>query len=294
MVWGFTVRNFCDTLFFMFNYLSENKKTAALAIAAAVLIFGAVVFAVWMKSRTPAAGNTGGNVLPPVAGLLPSPSSGGGGNPPLLATGALPPYRGEAVGKMNADKLFLANASQEKYQNFLKELVNLASDLAANPGQPDKWKSVASIKHSYGDNIGARDAYEYANLISPNDPVSFYNLAVIYGYDLKEHAKAVQKFEAALKLDPANISFYYGLANFYRDAAKDLSRAEQVLLEGIAKTPLDASLTSLLGSIYKDKGDISHALEYYEKALKDTGLNQGTRDAIKAEIEKLKNLQKQN
>lgn len=288
--WGFTIRNLCDTLPFMFNYLSKNKKTAVFITASAVLIFGAVAFALWTKSRAPAAENISGNVLPPVAGLSPSPAAGGNVAGLLPPSGALPPYRGEAVGKINPDQLFLAHASQEKYQNFLKELAGLASDLASNPGQTEKWQKVAFIKHNYGDNIGARDAYEYLNIISPNDPVSFYNLAVIYGYDLKQPAKAIPKFEAALKLDPVNIGFYYGLANFYRDVAKDLSRAEQVLLEGIAKTPPDASLTSLLASIYKDKGDISHALEYYEKALKDTGLNQGSREAIEAEIGKLKNL----
>jgi len=172
-----------------------------------------------------------------------------------------------------------------------EELRDLAAKLAMNADQPELWKRVAYLKHFYNDDLGARDAYEYVNRIAPTDSVAFYNLAMLYGYNLKEPAKAKPKFEAAIRINPFNTSFYIGFANFHLEVMRDPRAAERVLLDGFGIVPTDVSITSNLGAYYRDHGNIPKAIEFYEKTLAAKELSPGERTAIQAQVDKLKSPQ---
>ena len=92
---------------------------------------------------------------------------------------------------------------------------------------------VARIKHFYNDDRGAADAYEYLNIIASGDPIPFYNLGMIYAYNLKEPARALPKFQAAIKRDPQSAVYHLGLAGFYREVVKNFPAAER---RGILET----------------------------------------------------------
>ena len=200
----------------------------------------------------------------------------------------LPPYRGEAIEALNADPKFLAQVPEATRQQSRQELAGLAVGLDKNPSDYGAWMMVAYIKHFYGDDRGARDAYEYMNLVLNEYPLPFYNLALIYGYYLKEPAKAVPKFASAIKLNPVESSYYIGLADFYREVLGDLNSAEATLVEGANKIKGNVNIFTSLASLHKAMGNIAKSIEYYELALASPGLGGAEREAIRAEVERLK------
>lgn len=199
-----------------------------------------------------------------------------------------PLYTGAPVQELHADSSMIAQVKPATYEASRKELADLATKLAVDPLQPELWKRVAYIKHFYNDDLGARDAYEYLNRIAPNDALGFYNLGVLYGYHLKEPAKATPKYETAIRLNPLNASFYTGYAAFQREVLNNSTAAEKTLLLGYAKVPSDVSLVSSIAAFYRDQGNTVKAIEFYEKTLASNDLSSGERVAIQAELDRLK------
>lgn len=260
----------------------NNMRRRALAVGGVLALLGLGAVVIFLKGGDERA--NGGITLPPVAtttGHMPPASESGG-------VSAAPSYQGEPVGVLHADQEFLKQVPKARYEQSLAELRELSEKLASESGQPELWLRVAFIKHYYGDEIGTRDAYEYLNLIAPSDPIPFYNLAVLYGYNLKEPVKAIPKYRAAIRLNPLNASFYVGFADFYRQVASDLPLARQTLLEGLAKLPGDPNLLIALAALANSMGDRAGAIAYYEQALEVANLGSTERAAITGELERLK------
>lgn len=267
--------------------LTSKHRTYLIIGAAIVIAVAGVSFSLWkVRTRAPTAAVT----LPPLAASTQSPITGltpPAGEPDVAST----PYRGEPVTVLDADPQFLKQVPLEAYQKSIRDLALLAERLEKNPTDTPAWMQVAYIKHFYNDDIGSRDVYEHLNLITNQYALPFYNLALIYGYNLKEPQKAVSKFEAAIARDPLNASYYIGFSDFYREVMRDFASAERVLLRGLAKLSGEANLASTLGAVYQEKGNVANAIVYYEKALASPLLGPGERAAISAEVEKLKALQ---
>ena len=217
--------------------------------------------------------------------IAPTPTAS---KPPVLpAVAVVPPYRGEAVAAVAADPQFLKQVLPETDRAFRAELADIAKNLAVNPNQPPFWFRVAYIKHFYNDDTGARDAYEYLNIIDSNNPLPFYNLALLYGYNLKEPANAEVKFEAAIARNPLDPGYYIGFADFYREVMRDLPSAEQTLLAGLSKID-STDFYIALGALYKTMGNKTKAIQYYSGALSWKDLGSAERQAITDEVARLK------
>ena len=263
-------------------------KRMALAILGAVTLVGVGVgfIVVQKEAVTPAdvapVGEAGAEPDSPDLGFTfpPAPSQPAGAR--------LPPYRGAAVEVLRPDQKFLAQVEPAIYGKSKAELADLALSLGENPLQPELWKRVAYIKHFYGDEIGTRDAYEYLNQIALDDPIPYYNLALVYAYYLGQPAQAIPKFEAALRLDPVNAEFHIGFANFHRELFADLAASEAALLTGLGKLPGNINLTISLASLYRMMGNAAKAIAYYEQALAHSDLPPQSRMTIAEEVKRLK------
>ena len=261
--------------------LSQHRRAITVS-AIGIIGVGVAGFGLW-EYRTPPVSIPGPDSALPPGISVPPPAA-----PPPPPASGIPPYTGSPVAVLNGDPYAVSQAAAGLYEKSKRELVDLAVSLAQNPRQPETWMRVAYLKHYYEDNIGARDAYEYVNLIADERAVAYYNLAVLYGYYLKEPAKAASKFRAAIARDPANASFYTGFADFYREVVKDPISAEAALQEGLSKIPAKTNLYVSLGSLYAGMGRRPDAVRAYESALADPAMGPAERAAISREVERLK------
>ena len=199
-----------------------------------------------------------------------------------------PAYTGLPVQALNPSADILKQVPADTYEKSRKELVEFAVLLAANPQDASGWMRVAYIKRFYGDYAGTRDAYEYLNVIAPSDALPFVNLAGLYGYYLKQPARAIPKYEAAIRLDAMNPAYYLDFANFYREVAQDLPAAERVLEQGLAKIPTDVNLMVSYAALSETVSKTARAIEFYERILARTDLEVQQRTVIRAEVDRLK------
>ncbi len=271
------------------TFFAEYRRITIVVIVLVVLAaLGAAV--AWQQYfRSPSqlpGGKLGGQATPP-------PSTGSTGSPRASSSGgapspAAPVYAGAPVQALDPSVDILKQVPADTYDRSRKELVELAVSLAANPRDASGWMRVAYIKRFYGDYAGTRDAYEYLNVIAEDDALPFYNLAGLYGYYLKEPARAISKYEAALQRDSMNPAYYGGFADFHREVTKDLPAAERVLEQGMAKVSSDMNLMVSYAALSEIMGKAARAIEYYEKVLARADLAAPQRAAITAEANRLK------
>ena len=192
-------------------------------------------------------------------------------------------YKGQAINEPGNDKL-LKEISKSVLDTYTKELERLNDALKSNPLDIESWMRLGQIKKVFNNYEGARDAFEYVKYIIEPNALLNYNLANLYGFDLKDSEKAIFYYEEALRLEPNNYNYVIGAIEFYRALNDKKSKVEELMQKAILLNSNDASLMAYIGRYYQDLGDKNKAIEYYEKALE---LSPG--DAfIKSDIEKLK------
>jgi tetratricopeptide (TPR) repeat protein len=175
--------------------------------------------------------------------------------------------------------------ADEQKNKFLAEFKTAKEAvLASNFDTLQGVNNVAMAKQHLGDFDGAIIAWEYANIIRPKNSLSFSNLAALYHYDLKQFDKAEENYKISLENDPADLPTWRNFYDLYHYSLKDDKKAEGLLLQAIGLNPEMADLYSLVGSFYKDIGNLPKALEYYEKHLELVPNN----SAVKSEVDRLK------
>ena len=81
-----------------------------------------------------------------------------------------------------------------------------------------------------------------------------------------EFEKAIVEFEAALQIDPDNVSARSNLGVVYYNLGR-LDEAIQQYQEAIARAPSDADIHSNLAAAFVQKGQLDKALQEYESAV---------------------------
>ena len=184
-------------------------------------------------------------------------------------------------------KIAVSDITPQQKEKLLKQLKDAQNTLIGfNFDNLQAVNDVARLKKALGDIDGAITAWEYANIIRPNNSLSFSNLAALYHYDLKDYEKAERNYLISIANDPDDINTVRNLFEMYYYAVKDNTKAEALLLGSIENNPESSDLFALTGSFYAETDRIDKAIEYYEKALALSPNNQ----AIKKEIERLKKL----
>lgn len=198
----------------------------------------------------------------------------------------LPPYQGVSLGVINESEASKKSTPASVREKLTAKLATAAASLAGNPDDLDGWIEVGSVKHAVGDEIGARDAWEYASIIRPENTTSFFNLGNLYGYYLKDKAKAEKNYKMVLQNDPNYIPGYLTIAAFYREVYQEKypRDAEKALLAGEKALPLDLNILQSLAFLYKNTGNTQKAIAYFEKY---TAADSGNK-AMQAELDALR------
>lgn len=183
--------------------------------------------------------------------------------------GGLPEYRGRPVREYRENPEDVKLFTEEQRGLLKQRLSDHAGSIDVNPDVLDPWLQAGLIKKMIGDFEGARDAWEYASLIRPNNFVSFKNLGELYWHYLPDYPRAEENFWKAIKNEPKYIDSYISLAELYRYSYTEKSElAEGPLLEGLRENPDSKDLMIYLARFYRDYlKNREKAIEYYEKYL---------------------------
>ncbi len=140
--------------------------------------------------------------------------------------------------------------------------------LKKNPKDVQSWIMLGVNRKTLGDYEGARDAWEYAKALEPNNIVPWNNLGDLYHFYIKDYKKSEENWKRTITLKPDYIQGYSGLVDLYKYSLKEkLEEAPAVLRGGIAKNPDAVDLVVMLARYYQDAGDTTLAKEAYEQAI---------------------------
>jgi Tfp pilus assembly protein PilF len=120
----------------------------------------------------------------------------------------------------------------------------------------------------------AEGAFLRALQIDPNSAVAAYNLSVIMAS--KQPAEAIKWSGKAFQLRPDEPKYGYTYA-FYLQQNGDLDAAIDILQEIVRRKAPYSDAYSLLGAIYRDKGQMDKAIEVYQTAANNKQLPQRER-----------------
>ena len=131
--------------------------------------------------------------------------------------------------------------SEEAKRIATTKIQDLSSQLKKDSDNLENWLVLGVYRKMIGDYEGAREVWEYASAIRPQNSISFNNLGELYAYYLKDNAKAEENYKKAIENDPSAVYIYRNFFDFYRYFAKDTAKARAILEQGIAANPTTTS-----------------------------------------------------
>ncbi|MBI4134781.1 MAG: tetratricopeptide repeat protein [Candidatus Sungbacteria bacterium] len=208
-------------------------------------------------------------------GLKPVPSS--------QTEEAIPSYTGRPLDEYRETPEEVKLFTEEQKGILRGQIQSLAAAIRANPDSLDPWLRLGITKKVIGDFEGARDAWEYASFIRPQNVISFRNLGEIYWHYLPDYPRAEANLRKAIENDSSYVDVYITLSELYRYSyTEKADLADDVLLEGFSKNPEKAhDFLAYLGRYYKETGNTAKAIEYFEKLLLVDPGNADTKDELR-------------
>lgn len=203
---------------------------------------------------------------------------------------AISKYTGQSLSYLGSDSL-LSGQPKEFVEFQRQRLVDDLAILKDSPSDINALIDIGLVKKQVNNYTGARDVWEYVNIIYPDQALNHLNLANLYAAYLGDFEKAEDNYFKAVDLDSASPNPYLKLAEFYRDFyTTKYNLIDDVLLSGLETLPGEPNMTLMLALHYKSTANKSGAIEYFEKFLKLPGLNVAQIDAVKKELDQLRSL----
>ncbi|MBI2121763.1 MAG: hypothetical protein HYT98_01440 [Candidatus Sungbacteria bacterium] len=200
-----------------------------------------------------------------------------------------PSYTGRDPQEVRSSPEEVKLFSAEQKEKIYGELRMHGSAVKEKPDYFFGWIQVGLLKKVIGDFEGARDAWEYAGVISPKNSVSFANLGELYWRYIPNFPKSEENFKISIKNKPNDPSTYMSLSDLYSYSyAEKKDLADDILFEGIAANPDSLDLTKYLARLYETEGKFSLALVWWQKVLEKDPQNSEvvtTIESLKKKVE---------
>ena len=142
---------------------------------------------------------------------------------------------------LNKEIKITADMNEEAKRIATDKIQDLSSQLKKDSDNLENWLVLGVYRKTIGDYEGAKEVWEYASVIRPQNSISFNNLGELYAYYLKDNEKAEENYKKAIVNDPSAIYIYRNFFDFYRYFAKDTAKARAILEQGIAANPTTSS-----------------------------------------------------
>jgi len=154
----------------------------------------------------------------------------------------------EPIPDLNRKIVFSETFSKQEQQILIDEIEKFVQELKNDPNSLENWLYLGLNRKMIGDYEGAKEAWEYAKLISPDNFVVRGNLGDLYAYYLKDNEKAELNYKEALERGSSHVYLYYKTVEFYRDFLNDISKAKEIAQTGFSITK-SSELQSLIDSL---------------------------------------------
>lgn len=188
--------------------------------------------------------------------------------PPISSPLALSGYRGRDPIEVNPDPDEVKLFSEEQKQDLYRAIGNHGAAVKENPDFFNGWMQVGLLKKVIGDFEGARDAWEYAGVIRPQNSVSFSNLGEVYWRYLPDFPRSERNFKTAIANNSADVMVYVSLSQLYLYSyTEKFMLADEVIVEGLAANPDNIDLLKALARVYEIQKEYAHAIEAWERVL---------------------------
>jgi tetratricopeptide (TPR) repeat protein len=174
------------------------------------------------------------------------------------------------------------NKPADKYEKYLKlgltptdldkifaKMDILKKDLKDNPGDYFELIEMGNLNNVLNEYNLAREYYEKAVGVFPDEAMAYNNLADLYVFQFKDPAKALENYQLAIQKNPAYISVYRSIGDMYRSFYPEKTgEIEPLMLAGAkANSGKEAYFYEYLVIYFRQAGDLAKALEYNQKLL---------------------------
>ena len=186
---------------------------------------------------------------------------------------------------------FKNTLSPETKTVILSNLDSAIKTLQKDSADFSAWIMLGVYRKNLGNYEGAREAWDYAKTLAPNDVVPYNNLADLYHYYIKDFKKSEENWKKAIAVKSDYLLAYSGIVDLYKySMTEKKGEIPVVLKEGISKNPDALDLVVMLAHYYQDVGSITEAKKAYGDAIA-TAERLGNTDAfvrLKGELEAIK------
>jgi tetratricopeptide (TPR) repeat protein len=164
--------------------------------------------------------------------------------------------------------------------NYQKQLPALAEQAKQKPKDPAAQTNYAVALYATGDTAKAKDQYEKAVQLDPNNATLRNNLGNAYR-DLGGYEKAVDSYQKALTIDAKLLNAYMNLANLYLYTLDQPDLAIKTYQDALKNLPGNQEVAVLLGIAYEQSGDKAKAKTAYQTVLESNPNNAGAQAGMK-------------
>ncbi len=200
-----------------------------------------------------------------------------------------PPYSGRDPQEIRPVPEEVKLFTEDQKKKIYLDIENDGQAVKKDPGFFQGWVQGGLLKKVIGDYEGARDMWEYAGVIRPQNSVSFGNLGELYWRYLPNFPKSEQNFKIALKNKPDDIGAYVSLAELYYYSYKEKSSLAYPTLLGAIKTyPNSLDLMKAIAVLYGRDQNYAQALEWWKKVAAIDSSDASVAAMIKSLEEKTK------
>ncbi|MDP3710308.1 MAG: hypothetical protein Q8R29_01125 [bacterium] len=188
----------------------------------------------------------------------------------VTASGASnnPKYTGRDPEEVHPNPDDVKIFSEKRKEEIYSGITVHGRNVKENPDFLNGWLELGILKKVIGDYEGARDAWEYANIIRPGNSISFSNLGELYWRYLPNYTKSEANFKTSIKNKSDDPSVYISLSDLYfYSYAEKKDFADDILLEGTKANPEDTNLVRALAALYERQKEYTKAKEWWTKLL---------------------------
>lgn len=142
------------------------------------------------------------------------------------------------------------NLSTEVRLRAINDIGTIVAKLKEDYDRREEWLNLGIWRKTIGDYEGAAEAWKFATIIRPNDPVAFHNLGDLYSQYLPDFPKAEKYYLTAIEKDTSHQPFFYvKLYEFYLYYYKKPDLAEKILLDALKTNPDNEYLQKILDDL---------------------------------------------